>query len=35
MTVLPDTLARCERVLPPADPLTETVRESLANITGG
>jgi hypothetical protein len=35
VTVLQDTLARCEHVLPPADPLTETVRESLINITGG
>ena len=35
VTVLQETLARCERVLPSADPLTETVRESLTNITGG
>jgi hypothetical protein len=35
VTVLQETLARCERVLPAADPLTETVQESLTNITGG
>jgi tetratricopeptide (TPR) repeat protein len=29
--VLRDTLARCERVLPAADPLTATVRRSLEN----
>ena len=34
-TLLRDTVARCERVLPPGDPLTQTVRESLTNITGG
>jgi hypothetical protein len=35
VTVLQDTLARCEHILPPADRLTETVRDSLINITGG
>ena len=34
MTLLRDTVARCERVLPPGDPLTRAVRESLTNITG-
>lgn len=29
-----DIAARCERVLPPGDPLTQSVRESLANIAG-
>ena len=33
-TLLRDTLARCERALPPADPLTEAVRTSLAQRTG-
>jgi len=33
--VLRDTAERCERALPPGDPLTQTVQESLANITGG
>ena len=33
-TLLRDTLARCERTLPPGDPLTQTVRESLTNIAG-
>lgn len=33
-TLLRDTIARCERVLPPGDPLTQAVRESLTNITG-
>ena len=33
--VLRDTAARCERALPPGDPLTQTVQESLANIAGG
>ncbi len=32
--LLRDTLARCERVLPYADPLTQTVRQSLASIAG-
>ena len=32
--VLRDTAARCERALPPGDPLTQTVQESLANIAG-
>jgi tetratricopeptide (TPR) repeat protein len=32
---LRDTVARCERVLPYGDPLTQTVRESLASIVGG
>jgi hypothetical protein len=30
-----DTLARCERALPPGARLTDTVRRSLANLTGG
>jgi tetratricopeptide (TPR) repeat protein len=33
--LLRDTAARCERALPPGDPLTQTVQESLANIAGG
>jgi Tetratricopeptide repeat len=33
-TLLRDTVARCERTLPPGDPFTETVRESLTNIAG-
>jgi hypothetical protein len=33
--VLRGTAARCERALPPGDPLTQTVQESLANIAGG
>jgi tetratricopeptide (TPR) repeat protein len=33
-TLLHEILAHCERVLPPGDPLTQTVRESLMNITG-
>jgi hypothetical protein len=33
--LLRDTLARCERVLPPGDPLTESTRQSLTNIAGG
>jgi hypothetical protein len=33
-TLLRDTVARCERAMPPGDPLTETVRESLTNIAG-
>ena len=33
-TMLRDTVERCERSLPPGDPLTQTVRESLANIAG-
>jgi tetratricopeptide (TPR) repeat protein len=32
--VLRDTVTRCQRVLPAADPLTATVRQSLTNITG-
>jgi hypothetical protein len=35
MALLRDTAARCERVLPPGDPLTQTVRESLESIGGG
>jgi hypothetical protein len=34
-TLLRDTVTRCEQVLPPGDPLTRTVRESLKNIAGG
>ena len=33
-TLLRDTVARCERVLPYGDPLTQTVRQSLASIAG-
>jgi tetratricopeptide (TPR) repeat protein len=33
--LLRDTAARCERVLPRGDRLTQSVQESLANITGG
>ncbi len=32
--LLRDTAERCDRVLSPQDPLAQTVRESLANITG-
>jgi tetratricopeptide (TPR) repeat protein len=32
--LLRDTLARCERALPPGDPLTAAVRERLAALTG-
>jgi len=34
-TVLRDIATRCERALPPGDPLTQSVQESLANIAGG
>jgi hypothetical protein len=33
-TLLRDTVARCERVLPPGDPLTQAARNSLVNIAG-
>jgi hypothetical protein len=33
MTLLRDTAAHCERVLPPGDPLTHAVRESLQAIS--
>ena len=33
-TLLRDTVARCERVLPYGDPLTQTVHQSLASIAG-
>ncbi len=33
-TVLRDTVTRCEQVLPYGDPLTQTVRQSLASIAG-
>jgi len=33
LALLRDTLDRCERALPPGDPLTEAVRESLAKIS--
>jgi hypothetical protein len=33
--LLRDTLARCEQVLPPDDPLTSAVRRSLTNAAGG
>jgi len=33
VTLLRDTAARCERVLPYGDPLIQTIRQSLANIT--
>jgi hypothetical protein len=32
MTLLRDTAARCERVLPPGDPMTQAVQESLEAI---
>jgi hypothetical protein len=32
--LLRDTVARCERVLPYGDPLTQTVYQSLASIAG-
>jgi tetratricopeptide (TPR) repeat protein len=34
IAVLRDTLTRCERALPSADPLTVTVRQSLLNVAG-
>ncbi len=34
-SLLRDTAERCDRVLSPGDLLTQTVRESLANIAGG
>jgi len=33
-TLLRDTAARCEQILPPGDHLNRAVRETLANITG-
>jgi tetratricopeptide (TPR) repeat protein len=33
--LLRETLARCEQILPYGDPLTQTVRQSLASIAGG
>jgi hypothetical protein len=33
-TLLRDAAARCDRVLPYGDPLTQTVHQSLASITG-
>jgi hypothetical protein len=33
-TLLRDTVARCERVLPSGDPLTQMVHQSLASIAG-
>jgi hypothetical protein len=35
VALLHETEFRCERVLPPDDPLTQTVRRSLANIGDG
>jgi hypothetical protein len=35
MALLRDTAMRCERVLPPGDPLTNAVHQSLANIGEG
>jgi hypothetical protein len=32
--LLRDTLARCERALPPDDPLTSAVRQSLTSVAG-
>jgi len=32
VALLHDTAARCERTLPPGDPLTKTVHKSLANL---
>ena len=34
MTLLNDIIARGERALPPGDPLTKKMRETLTNITG-
>ena len=34
MTLLADIIARSERALPPGDPLTQKMRDALANITG-
>ena len=34
-SLLRDTADRCDRVLSPADPLAQAVRESLINIAGG
>ena len=34
MTLLRDTLALCERALPPGDPVTENVLRSLARVAG-
>jgi hypothetical protein len=34
LSLLRDTLSRCERILPPGDPLTTAVRESLTNLAG-
>jgi tetratricopeptide (TPR) repeat protein len=35
LALLRDTLARCEHSLAPSDPVTQTVRQSLADMTGG
>jgi hypothetical protein len=35
VALLNKTAVSCERVLPPDDPLTQTVRRSLANIADG
>ena len=32
VALLRDTAMRCEQVLPPGDPLTRTVQQSLANV---
>jgi hypothetical protein len=34
MNLLTDIIARGEQALPPGDPLIQTMRENLANITG-
>jgi hypothetical protein len=34
MALLNDIIARGERALPPGDPLTQKMRETLASITG-
>jgi hypothetical protein len=34
MTLLTDIIARGERALSPDDPLTQRMRQTLANITG-
>ena len=34
MTLLRDTIARSEQALSPGDPLTQTLRQALADITG-
>jgi hypothetical protein len=35
VALLHDTAARCERTLPPGDPLAQAVHQSLANLGEG